>query len=55
MWVFVNKADKHGFLQKCKAWLVVCGNQQARGDLFHKSNYTRKHGSLDPEGGHGEV
>jgi len=33
MWVFVYKTDKHGFLQKCKARLVVCGNQQARGDL----------------------
>jgi transposase InsO family protein len=33
MWVFVYKTDKHGFLQKCKARLVVCGNQQAKGDL----------------------
>jgi hypothetical protein len=33
MWVFVYKTDKHGFLQKCKARLVVCGNQQAPGDL----------------------
>jgi hypothetical protein len=33
MWVFVYKTDKHGFLQKCKARLVVCGNQQAQGDL----------------------
>jgi transposase InsO family protein len=33
MWVFAYKTDKHGFLQKCKARLVVCGNQQARGDL----------------------
>ena len=33
MWVFVYKTNKHGFLQKCKARLVVCGNQQARGDL----------------------
>src|SRR6266702_3570452 len=33
MWVFVYKMDKHGFLQKCKARLVVCGNQQAPGDL----------------------
>ena len=33
MWVFVYKTDKHGFLRKCKARLVVCGNQQARGDL----------------------
>src|SRR6266487_639171 len=33
MWVFVYKTDKHGYLQKCKARLVVCGNQQARGDL----------------------
>jgi hypothetical protein len=33
MWVFVYKTDKHGYLQKCKARLVVCGNQQAQGDL----------------------
>jgi transposase InsO family protein len=33
MWVFAYKTDKHGFLQKCKARLVVCGNQQAPGDL----------------------
>jgi len=33
MWVFVYKMDKHGFLQKYKARLVVCGNQQAPEDL----------------------
>jgi hypothetical protein len=33
MWVFVYKTDKHGFLQKCKARLVVCGNQQPQSDL----------------------
>ena len=33
MWVFVYKTDKYGFLQKCKARLVVYGNQQAPGDL----------------------
>ncbi len=33
MWVFIYKTDKHGFLQKCKARLVICGNQQAPGDL----------------------
>jgi len=33
MWVFKYKTDKHGYLTKCKARLVVCGNQQARGDL----------------------
>ena len=33
MWVFVYKTNKHGFLQKCKARLVVCGNEQAPGDL----------------------
>ena len=33
MWVFTYKTDKHGFLQKCKARLVICGNQQAPGDL----------------------
>lgn len=32
-WVFVYKTDKHGNLKKCKARLVVCGNQQARCDL----------------------
>jgi hypothetical protein len=33
MWTFVYKTDKHGFLQRCKARLVVCGNQQEKGDL----------------------
>ncbi len=33
MWVFVYKTDKHGLLRSCKARLVVCRNQQARGDL----------------------
>jgi hypothetical protein len=33
MWVFIYKTDKHGILQKCKARLVVCGNQQKPGDL----------------------
>ena len=33
MWVFKYKLDKHRNLQKCKARLVVCGNQQAAGDL----------------------
>ena len=33
MWVFVYKTDKYGFLQKCKARLVVYGNQQALEDL----------------------
>ena len=33
MWAFIYKTDKHGFLQKCKARLVICGNQQAPGDL----------------------
>ncbi|KAM4058204.1 reverse transcriptase (RNA-dependent DNA polymerase) [Hirsutella rhossiliensis] len=32
-WVFIYKTDKHGLLQKCKARLVVCGNQQKKGDL----------------------
>jgi hypothetical protein len=31
--VFKYKLDKHKNLQKCKARLVVCGNQQAAGDL----------------------
>ena len=34
MWVFTYKTDKHGFLVKCRARIVVCGNQQKRlGDL----------------------
>jgi hypothetical protein len=33
MWTFVYKMDKHGYLQRCKARLVVCGNQQEKGDL----------------------
>ena len=33
MWVYTYKCDKHGRLVKCKARLVVCGNQQAPGDL----------------------
>lgn len=32
-WVFVYKTDKHGYLTKCKARLVVCGNQQEVGSL----------------------
>ncbi len=32
-WVFKYKTDKYGQLQKCKARLVVCGNQQKRQDL----------------------
>jgi Reverse transcriptase (RNA-dependent DNA polymerase)/GAG-pre-integrase domain len=33
MWVFVYKTDKHGFLQKCKARIVVWGHQQAQNGL----------------------
>jgi hypothetical protein len=33
MWVFTYKTDKHGMLQRCKAKLVVCGNQQEPDDL----------------------
>jgi transposase InsO family protein len=33
MWVFIYKTDKHGFLQKCKARLVVWGHQQPPNDL----------------------
>jgi hypothetical protein len=33
MWTFVYKTDKHRYLQRCKAQLVVCGNQQEKGDL----------------------
>ena len=32
-WVFVYKTDKHGRLTKCKARIVVCGNQQKHCDL----------------------
>lgn len=32
-WVYKYKTDKHGRLQKCKARLVVCGNQQKHHDL----------------------
>jgi hypothetical protein len=34
MWTFVYKMDKHGYLQRCKARLAVCGNQQEKGDLL---------------------
>ena len=37
MWVFVYKTDKYGFLQKCKACLVVYRNQQALRDLPTKA------------------
>ena len=33
MWVFTYKTDKHGHLKKCKARLVVCGNQQEKNAL----------------------
>jgi hypothetical protein len=33
MWVFIYKTDKHGFLQKVKARLVVWGHQQAHNGL----------------------
>ena len=32
-WVYKYKTDKHGQLQKCKARLVVCGNQQKHHNL----------------------
>ncbi len=32
-WVFTYKKDKHGRVIKCKARLVVCGNQQSKCDL----------------------
>jgi hypothetical protein len=35
--VFKYKLDKHRNLQKCKARLVVCGNQQAAGDLLTRA------------------
>jgi hypothetical protein len=37
IWVFTYKTDKHGMLQRCKAKLVVCGNQQKPGDLPTKA------------------
>jgi hypothetical protein len=33
MWTFVYKMDKHRYLQRCKAQLVVCRNQQEKGNL----------------------
>jgi hypothetical protein len=33
MWVFTYKTDRHGFLVRCKARLVVCGNQQQKNAL----------------------
>src|SRR5271156_4515611 len=32
MWVYVYKFDKHGKLVKCKARLVIRGDQQAKGN-----------------------
>ena len=37
MWRFVYKTDKHRFLTKCKARLVVCGNQQEQGELLTRA------------------
>jgi len=37
MWVFIYKTNKHKFLQKCKARLIVCRNQQASRDLLTKT------------------
>ena len=34
MWLFTYKTDKYGFLVKCRARIVACGNQQKKlGDL----------------------
>ena len=33
-WMLKYKTDKHGNLQKCKARLVVCGNQQQNHNLL---------------------
>ena len=33
MWVFIYKINKHDYLQKCKARLVICENQQTCEDL----------------------
>ena len=35
--IFIYKTDKHGFLQKCKARLVICENQQAQRDLLTRA------------------
>ena len=32
--MFIYKIDKHGFLQKCKVWLMIYENQQASKNLF---------------------
>lgn len=37
MWVYTYKSDKHGRFQKCKARLVVRGDQQARS--IHEDTY----------------
>src|SRR5579871_6593763 len=57
MWVFVYKTDKHGYLQKCKARLVVCGNQQAKGDLPTRATTLASTAfrSPDIDGNHGEI
>lgn len=33
MWVYVYKYNKHGFFTKCKARLVIRGDQQQKGDM----------------------
>ncbi|OAQ57457.2 polyprotein [Pochonia chlamydosporia 170] len=37
MWVYTYKFDKHGYFQKCKARLVVRGDQQAKS--IHEDTY----------------
>ena len=33
-WIFKYKTDKHNCLQKCKARIMVCGNQQHKHNFF---------------------
>ena len=39
MWVYVYKFDKHRRLVKCKARLVIRGDQQAKGNLSDQATY----------------
>ena len=46
-WVFRYKTDKHGNLQKCKARLVVCGNQQRNHDLSTRATTLLRKDMID--------
>jgi hypothetical protein len=37
MWILTYKTDKHGMLQRYKAKLMICGNQQKSGNLPTKA------------------